>query len=569
MLLTIESDKISTPLSGHSLRKYLFTENRDKLSICFPSSYRVVLNDNGDTSNTIITIDLPKGQYNSSFAEVEEWTPSANYRDPNQSTFRVLEKFVFEGDDISSDFVSADIIVDKSDALWEIVQPLPKGFHYQRDENGDLIFIYYRDKYGVDMTYGELSSSFPELTAASHKDALIKNYAIADSSKAFQLLTLSGETTGSIQEDFERLCYYSTSGTVQGEDGQHIWTVEEHAPENGVRNFIQYGNYIFKLSQETFKRNQHTVNTNTLAQSGDEYLIPPSSESFQFENDIVTYYPESRYSEYPDLSATMRISPNNRMENTNFDFFRRQVCFGIYDDFLEEVKVFVKSRTDAIDEKHVWPVSSLVYQYVDGIPGNYMIQYQDDDPGATSGRYLTDYNFKLKNFYDTEFDTPTDEQRALAAARNYLNLGNSQGYIWLSYKVARDYDYVGEPRSEFDSPRYFGTYSPEDTYSLDRSDFVIDPTQKFEFVESVNGFYKYSGFNKHKSNIFSIRINNYGMDSISGDFTLIDNDGSEVVRLTEVEVKQKLKSLVEDQFREMIDKIKPGHTELWKIIWNN
>lgn len=559
MKLTVKSNNIKNLLQNEYGNFHL-VKNTDNLSIAYQTDKNYDLNSN-DYGNSIVTIDLPDNIFVANEATVSEYPIQFNTHDTNQN-YRILDKYVFNNSDITDFSTSSRILVSENDPLWEFVQPLPKAFHNQRNpDTGALELLYYKDYGTSSFNYNDILLHYPELSASVYTKSYIKNYAYNSKNKNFQLLSLSGEISAPTKYIDDNIFEISGNSIHKTLDS------DIKAPEKDIKDFTQYGDYIFNLSQETFFRNEYTKTTNKIDPQTGRYIIPGNTEIFQFINDQVTYYPKSHYNQYPELSADMRFRINNRIENTNFDFFNRKMVFG-FEDNNGYLNVFVKDQTSpTVDQKWQWPVSGLAYQYTDGIPANYMIE-MSDGLGATSGKYLTDFNFKMKNMYNADFDLITDEQRTISAVRNYHQIGLTQDYLWTSYKVIRDYDYSESPAiSNFNSERYYTQYSPEQRFSLDRNKYIIDPIQNYEFIETIKGFFKFSGYNKHKSNIFSITINNAGINSLSGDFELRDNDNNLVTYMSNDEVKSTLKDLIETELKKIIEQIKPGYTELWKIEW--
>ena len=79
--------------------------------------------------------------------------------------------------------------------------------------------------------------------------------------------------------------------------------------------------------------------------------------------------------------------------------------------------------------------------------------------------------------------------------------------------------------------------------------------QEFELVERIGGLYKYRPIEGHKSNIYSIRIFNSGLNEDM-------NNTPE-----QKEVQNKLKEIINETVRTVVKKIAPSSTQLWKIEW--
>ena len=146
-------------------------------------------------------------------------------------------------------------------------------------------------------------------------------------------------------------------------------------------------------------------------------------------------------------------------------------------------------------------------------------------------------SFRLKNMYDPNWQTDITQsdftaERTLNGMRKYYNVGRDSNNIWLAYTY-RDIENI----NNFD---------------------------QFELLERIEGFYKLSSCPLHKSNVYSILIENSGLNErlLRGDHTADSNSPA----FNEA-IKIKVQELVEQNIRKLIDKVAPVHTQLWRIIW--
>lgn len=274
---------------------------------------------------------------------------------------------------------------------------------------------------------------------------------------------------------------------------------------------------------------------------------------------IAVYYPSGEVTaEFPCLSTEV----DRLVGNLTFNFERQPIVYGINKVPLgktdEELHLFVKETpSDQYDEHYKWPFSGLVYGQADYQEGNLPFAYVLEQDMNYDINYIDqrwDNNdevhwvnpFKLKNMYNANWNTEIYDRTLLEGARNYLAIGETQTTLWLRYKYIRDYDY------------YQG-----ETPDPGREEFAITPSQRYDLIERVKGLYKYSGYHLRKSNVFSIEIDNSGLyQAVSGDFTI---NGQLV--MTEDEVKAEIQRLVKEEINDMMRKITPSYTQLWKINW--
>lgn len=126
--------------------------------------------------------------------------------------------------------------------------------------------------------------------------------------------------------------------------------------------------------------------------------------------------------------------------------------------------------------------------------------------------------FKTKNHLKNDYNVYVDSQDRLVAWRRYKSIGRNFENIYLSYTV-------------------------------DHADASVNEylTRNYETVEHIDGFVKYkSEDDLHKSNIYSIRIYNSGLNA-------------------EGELYEEIRNIFEKAIFSLMTKIAPAHCQLWKI----
>ena len=154
-----------------------------------------------------------------------------------------------------------------------------------------------------------------------------------------------------------------------------------------------------------------------------------------------------------------------------------------------------------------------------GIDQTLYSPYAEEDEG-----FKIYYNpFKLKNMYNYNWNCEYDiNRKMMTGIRDYLKVGRTQEHLWLSYKYYRE---------------------------------TTSKVQEFDLVERVGGLYKYKQVEGHKSNIYSLRIFNSGLNED------LNNDDQQK------EVQQNLRDIIEETVQNVVKKIAPASTQLWKIDW--
>ena len=152
---------------------------------------------------------------------------------------------------------------------------------------------------------------------------------------------------------------------------------------------------------------------------------------------------------------------------------------------------------------------------------------------------LNFYNnpMRLKNFYDSDYQLPTDSKSTvLSGIRNYIGIGTMQDSIWLSYKQ---------------------------TSNLDNATNLL---KDFFFIERIKGFYKLKSNAKHKSNFYSIKIKDSGLNSdLDNNLNTMKLDDGATINGPQA--KSILQGIVSGEIVNMLEKIAPSNTQLWKIVW--
>lgn len=126
--------------------------------------------------------------------------------------------------------------------------------------------------------------------------------------------------------------------------------------------------------------------------------------------------------------------------------------------------------------------------------------------------------FKTKNHLKNDYNVCIDEYDRLVSFRRYKSIGFNYDNMWLSYTV----DHTDSSVNEY-------------------------LTRNYETVENIAGMTKFKNTtNLHKSNIYSIRIFNSGLNA-------------------EGDIYAALRDVFEKAVFNLMSKIAPAHCQLWKI----
>ena len=131
--------------------------------------------------------------------------------------------------------------------------------------------------------------------------------------------------------------------------------------------------------------------------------------------------------------------------------------------------------------------------------------------------------FALKNMYNYNWNVEANRKtKQLTGVRNYVKCGKTQDQMWMSYRYFRENE---------------------------------DVTQNYEYIERTYGLYKFQPANGHKSNVYSVRVNNSG---------LTDDQREPAATRT---AKAQLRGIIEGVIKEAVKKIAPVSTHLWMVDW--
>lgn len=211
------------------------------------------------------------------------------------------------------------------------------------------------------------------------------------------------------------------------------------------------------------------------------------------------------------------LDPNNEYYN---------VCYGsaagfqkIPSNFLLETPLAALVRFNSNNE--------VFGDDINGVSGVYstgdMLSGQEIVYGPSSGINKIYVNpLQLKNIYNPNYNLSTMSGReALAGIRKYIRVGKAQTLGWLCYK-------------------YF--------------DDECSPMAEYDMIERVKGLYKFRFPHLHKSNIFSVRLKNSGLNNI-----IRDEAGTSF--------KDYIKPIIEGAVKDVVKKLAPAGTQFWRIIW--
>lgn len=168
-------------------------------------------------------------------------------------------------------------------------------------------------------------------------------------------------------------------------------------------------------------------------------------------------------------------------------------------------------------------LSGFKYSYLSELPLD--LNYYDYDNAVMYSQVI-----KLKDFYSADFDMKYNQNTGvMSEVRKYKKVGSNNNDIWISYKANKTLNATSKVLS--------------DGSDLTSSIYVYD------FIDRVKQLNRSKSAFMHKSNIFSIRITDSGL-----------NDG-----ITDQTIRNKIQKFVENVIRQTVNKVKPADCEVWKV----
>jgi hypothetical protein len=201
--------------------------------------------------------------------------------------------------------------------------------------------------------------------------------------------------------------------------------------------------------------------------------------------------------------------------------------------------------------------TSSVWVFLEGVPFNFLsdqpmsIGYYDYDQGV-----LQASQFKTKNMYDYDYNvsaqfieiSPTDTIGNIEDTRDYINARGGGRDVWLSYKVGAD---LSGLLSDTEITSAGNELSGTPIITVSEYNNKDTGVYAYEMVERFKGIVLLETTGLHKSNLFSIKL----VD------TKLNN------AITDENVREFIQFGINNVIKELMKKITPANTQLFKIIW--
>lgn len=277
--------------------------------------------------------------------------------------------------------------------------------------------------------------------------------------------------------------------SAANEDNDFKMPITQH------QDFVQFHDYDFALTKEV---------SGTLSLELDKFKL---FDRFQdFPNVLISY----DSSKFGDINITAGMSEAEI-------YAELEKVFGTANDEGHDHATIDPSFINK--EFKILHPNIAVAANADSLPFSYVLESNHaENQVVGSNGYVNVNPFRTKNHLKNDYNMFVDSSDQLVAWRRYTGIGRTGDEIWISYRV----DHANSTTNE----------------AL---------TEQYETVEFLEGIAKYKGSSTgHKSNIYSIRIHNSGLNQ-------------------EGEIYTELRNVFEKSLFTMMTKIAPMHTQLWKI----
>lgn len=285
-------------------------------------------------------------------------------------------------------------------------------------------------------------------------------------------------------------------------------------PEAEIIDTLQFGDYAFLMTDETLLGQQYEVSGQMIRNP--HYLCvyngQNESEITGYINDTVIDLSSEPYAVFGELSGgVLYLYCNNITDNMLYT-----ISGGVPLAYMLEQPLGYNNKIPLAQTVYGDISGDITFVYTPLVSGgNLYSPYEDIEDEIKI--YINP--FKLKNIYDYNYQIQCDlSQKYMTGLRDYQRTGVTNSSIWLSY-----------------------VYTKETT----------DILSEYEFVERIKGLIKFKPVDGHKSNVYSIRIKNSGLNT-----SIIDTT-----------IRANIHSIIDSAIRNVVSRISPVHTQLWKIEW--
>lgn len=278
----------------------------------------------------------------------------------------------------------------------------------------------------------------------------------------------------------------------------------------------------------------------------------------KFDTKTYTYIPVSSVtyiSAVPhDIVKDVVLADGTVEKGTELSIEYRTLTANSYYEYLSHYNKLSSNYISTLFEPK-FNYSGLPYNYIYEIPvENTSInkRYNDYNTGDILGNLVTG-----KNAYSGEYSMDLNRVNQINNWRKYVGLGATGGKVFLKYTdndtiVAKVKDVPSEKSFDFSTSLSNKVVDLVDVNN-DSSDQDTEKAnyQKIEVLDSISRF---TNSSKHKSSLYSIKLDNIGMDKLASNSELSD-------------YLSKIKRDITNSVRNIAESLAPAHTQLFGVMF--
>jgi len=389
-----------------------------------------------------------------------------------------------------------------------------------------------------------------------HERLKLERLAIGSTLKAFQT-ALSGSYVFNMPENFETSAFTVLSAdTIDTFNFTDLATGEQIVNMFPSHTFVLSSEILQSQPSETDVRLQQifprTLSGCVFISQFDDQIIGMTQKTFA--RSKTKFFNE----QLDNIPAAWLVLPTSALDDVDYDTYRRwgeiEPYVAIY---LPSGEIALSADNDAAFSPK-WLLSGIAYNWLAEIPCDHQSYYSDFENGilslnAGSMKNMYDPRWNVSGSVSADYTGPSGiaVSASLDNCRFYTNLRVNNETLWATYTFGDQYRLSAQTTVLSG----IGCAAESNIYptALPMSAFNSTPATSaygYEHLERIAGFNRITPTQLHKSNLFSIRINNSGI-----------NEGLAVSARTNIQTS--ITNIIEN----IISKIIPAHTQMFKVFF--
>ena len=368
----------------------------------------------------------------------------------------------------------------------------------------------------------------------------------------FRIITKSNEGSGNLENSVESRTYVTNDGEngIFGGSDSHIFSIKQsdkaaEITKNGVlidplylindiciKSSVEKPNNLQKISSKKTSDNYVDIYSPVIS---DEFIYMCQYGSYTL---ALTHRTTNGPNYLQTNLATLNNELSNYIDNTIYS----------WEINSQQIKTYLYNTKDTLNDKDQKELSNYFkpkYNLV-GLKYNYILEipnvlgsnvYNDYESGDIQGDFV-----QAKNQYDAKYSINMPSISSIQNARDYIGIDICGNQPYLKF-----YDNVNY---------YLGLNTQTKTTNFDdiQSSGVSEDSSKvypFQKIETFDYINRFRNISKHKSPLYSLKINKTGLSYIK------DSDA-----------RIKIKKEITNNIREITKKLCPAQTQLFNVYFS-